>query len=122
MLAQTDTRISPLAGKPATPAMRLDVPGLVTAYFSNLPDASLPEQQVEFGLTGHRGRALQCTFNEAHVLSISQAICECRRMQGIDGPLFLGMDTHALSVPAVAGALEVLAGNGVDVMLAARDE
>ena len=116
------SRISPLAGKPATPAMLVDVPKLLTAYFAHVPDASVSEQRVAFGTSGHRGRALECSFNESHVLSISQAICDYRKQQGIGGPLYLGIDTHALSVPAAAGALEVLAANDVDVMLAAHDE
>jgi len=115
-------KISPMAGKLATPAILVNVPKLVTAYFSHVPDASLLEQRVAFGSSGHRGRALDYSFNERHVLSISQAICDYRRRHGIGGPLYLGMDTHALSMPAAAGALEVLAANGVDVMLADRDE
>ena len=115
-------KISPLAGKPATPAMLVDVPRLVTAYYTDVPDPSLPGQRVAFGTSGHRGSSLEKTFNEWHVLAISQAICQYRTQQGIDGPLFLGIDTHALSVPACASALEVLAANGVDVMLAEHDE
>ncbi len=113
---------SPLAGKHASPDMLVDVPRLVTAYYTHAPDPSVPQQRVAFGTSGHRGSAFLGTFNEPHVLAISQALCEYRRRQGIDGPLFLGIDTHALSVPACASALEVLAANGVDVMLAARDE
>jgi phosphoglucomutase len=115
-------KASPTAGKPATPAMLVDVPGLVTAYHTGVPDYSVPEQRVAFGTSGHRGSAFQNTFNQWHVLAISQAICDYRKRQGIGGPLFLGIDTHALSVPACASALEVLAANGVDVMLAERDE
>jgi hypothetical protein len=111
-------RVSPLAGKPATPAMLVDVPRLVTAYYTGIPDSSVPAQRVAFGTSGHRGSAFENTFNEWHVLAISQAICDYRKQRGIDGPLFLGIDTHALSVPACASALEVLAANGVDVMLA----
>ncbi len=114
--------ISPLAGKPAPPAILVDVPKLVTAYYTNVPDASVPEQRVGFGTSGHRGCAFDHTFNQSHVWAISQAICDYRRQQGIAGPLFLGIDTHALSVPACASALEVLAANGVDVMLAEHDE
>lgn len=114
--------VSHLAGKPATPAMLVDVPRLVTAYYSEVPDPSVPEQPVAFGTSGHRGSAIESTFNEWHVLAISQAICDCRTQQGIDGPLFDGADTHALSAPACASALEVLAGNGVEVMLAEHDE
>ena len=115
-------KISPLAGKPAAPAMLVDIPRLVTAYYTGVPDPSVLGQQVLFGTSGHRGSAFEKTFNEWHVLAISQAICEHRAQHGIDGPLFLGIDTHALSVPACASALEVLAANGVHVMLAERDE
>jgi phosphoglucomutase len=115
-------KTSPLAGKPATPEMLVDVSRLVTAYYTEVPDSSVPAQRVAFGTSGHRGCAFDKTFNEWHVLAISQAICEYRVRQGIDGPLFLGIDTHALSVPACASALEVLAANGVDVMLAKDDE
>jgi len=111
-----------MAGKPATPAMLVNVPKLVTTYFSHVPDASQLEQRVFFGTSGHCGRPVDYSFNERHVLSITQAICDHRKLRGIDGPLYLGIDTHALSVPASAGALEVLAANGVDVMLAERDE
>ena len=111
---------SPLAGKPATAAMLVDVPRLVSAYYADAPDASVPEQRVAFGTSGHRGSSFERTFNERHVLAISQAICDYRKQRGIGGPLHLGIDTHALSVPACASALEVLAANGVEVMLAAR--
>ena len=116
----TVMNISPLAGKPATPAMLVDVPRLVTAYYTDVPDPSVPAQRVAFGTSGHRGSAFDAAFNEWHVLAITQAICHYRKQQGIDGPLFLGIDTHALSEPACASALEVLAANGVDVMLAER--
>ena len=115
-------RISPLAGKPVEPSMLVDVPRLVTAYFDEVPDSSVPEQRVAFGTSGHRGSSFQKAFNEWHILAISQAICLYRQQHQIDGPLFLGMDTHALSVPALDQALEVLAANGVEVMLANRDE
>ena len=118
----TPAKVSPLAGKPATLAMLVDVPRLVTAYYTEVPDASVPAQRVAFGTSGHRGSAFKVTFNEWHVLAISQAICDYRKRHSIDGPLFLGIDTHALSVPACASALEVLAANGVEVMLADRDE
>jgi phosphoglucomutase len=118
----TPAKVSPLAGKAATPAMLVDVPRLVTAYYTEVPDASVPEQRVAFGTSGHRGSAFERTFNQSHVLAISQAICDYRKGKGIGGPLFLGIDTHALSVPACASALEVLAANGVDVMLAEHDE
>jgi phosphoglucomutase len=113
---------NPLAGKPATAAPLADIARLVTAYFSDAPDAAIPEQRVAFGTSGHRGSALARTFNEAHVLAITQAICEFRGTRSIDGPLFLGIDTHALSEPARVSALEVLAANGVQVMLAENDE
>ena len=116
------TRISPLAGKPAPSSLLVDVPRLVTAYYTGIPDPSVPAQRVAFGTSGHRGSAFDISFNEWHVLAITQAICQYRKGQGIDGPLFLGIDTHALSQPAYASALEVLAANGVDVMLATHDE
>jgi phosphoglucomutase len=100
----------------------VNVPRLVTAYYTEVPDPSVPEQRVAFGTSGHRGSAFEKSFNEWHVLAIGQAICQYRKQQGIDGPLFLGIDTHALSVPACANALEVLAANGVEVMLAGNDE
>lgn len=115
-------KINPLAGKPATAAMLVNVPRLITAYFNNIPDPSLPGQRVAFGTSGHRGSAFDTSFNEWHVLAISQAICQYRQHMGICGPLFLGIDTHALSVPAMTSALEVLAANGVEVMLASNDE
>lgn len=115
-------KTNPLAGKPAQPSMLVNVPRLVTAYYSNLFDPALPGQRVAFGTSGHRGSAFENSFNEWHVLAISQAICDYRTQRGIDGPLFLGIDTHALSEPAFASALEVLAANGVDVMLADKDE
>jgi phosphoglucomutase len=102
--------------------MLVDVPKLVAAYHTDVPDPAVPGQRVAFGTSGHRGSALEKTFNEWHVLAIAQAICRYRSAQGIDGPLFLGIDTHALSEPAGASALEVLAANGVDVMLAEHDE
>ncbi len=97
--------VSPFAGKPAQPAMLVNVPELVTAFYTEVPDPSMPEQWVAFGTSGHRGSALERTFNEWHVLAISQAICQYRKKRSIDGPLFLGIDTHALSVPDRAGAL-----------------
>ena len=114
--------ISPLAGHPAPPSMLLDVSRLITAYYTRIPDPAIPAQRVAFGTSGHRGSAFETTFNEWHVVAISEAICRYRRLQGIDGPLFLGVDTHALSVPACATALEVLAAYGVEVMLAEHDE
>jgi phosphoglucomutase len=115
-------KVNPNAGKLAEPAMLVNVPKLVTAYYTEVPDPSVQAQRVSFGTSGHRGSAFQKAFNEWHILAISQAICLYRRQQKIDGPLFLGMDTHALSVPALASALEVLAANGVDVMIAPGDE
>ncbi len=116
------SKVSPLAGKPAPPTILVDVPRLITAYYTEMPDASVPEQRVAFGTSGHRGSALGRSFNERHILAISQAICLYRERKKIDGPLFLGMDTHALSVPASASAVEVFAANGVDLMIAEGDE
>ena len=116
------TRISPLAGQPAPASMLVDVGKLVAAYFSERPDPTVAAQRVAFGTSGHRGSAFDVSFNEWHMLAITQAICDHRRGQGIAGPLFLGLDTHALSKPACTSALEVLAANGVDVMLATNDE
>ena len=115
-------KVTPLAGKPAESSMLVNVPGLITAYYTETPDPSAPEQRVAFGTSGHRGSAFRKAFNEWHILAITQAICLYRRQQKIDGPLFLGMDTHALSAPALASALEVLAANGVEVMLAEKEE
>ncbi len=115
-------KISPLAGKPAPPEILVDVPRLITAYYTDFPDPSVAAQRVAFGTSGHRGSSFQRAFNERHILAITQAICQYRAQQEITGPLFLGIDTHALSVPACATALEVLAANGVEVMLAEDDE
>ncbi len=115
-------RISPLAGTPARDAPRVDVAALVAAYFGDRPDPAVPAQRVAFGTSGHRGSPLSTSFNEAHVLAISQAICEYRSAEGINGPLFLGIDTHALSRPAAESALEVFAANGVHVLIAEDDE
>ncbi len=115
-------KASPCAGKPADASILVKVPELVTAYYTQTPDPSVPGQGVAFGTSGHRGSAFEKAFNEPHILAISQAICLYRKRKKIDGPLFLGMDTHALSVPAHASALEVLAANGVDVMIANGDE
>ena len=106
-----------LAGKPVPPSMLLDVPALVTAYFTGEPDAANPTQRVAFGTSGHRGSAFANSFNEAHIVAIAQAICRYRKGRGIDGPLFMGIDSHALSFPAFASALEVFAANDVDVMI-----
>src|SRR5947209_8625150 len=113
---------SSLAGKPAEPAMLVNVPRLITAYYTEVPDPAVPEQRVIFGTSGHRGTSLAKSFNEWHILAISQAVCLYRRQQRLGGPLFLGMDTHALSVPALSTALEVLAANGVEVMISEGDE
>ena len=113
--------ISPLAGKPADPSLLINVPRLVTAYYTGRPDPSVPAQRVVFGTSGHRGSALDNAFNEAHILAITQGICLYRKQQSIDGPLYIGIDTHALSEPAFASALEVLAANGVDVMVDANN-
>src|SRR5271154_6102205 len=115
-------KISPLAGKPAPASMLVNAPRLVTAYYTEQPDPSVPAQRVAFGTSGDRGSSFDKAFNEWHILAITQAICLYRKQKNIDGPLFLGMDTHALSVPALASALEVLAANEVDVMLAQGDE
>ncbi len=115
-------RVSPLAGHPAPPGGLVDVPRLVTAYYTLRPDPTVGAQRVAFGTSGHRGSSLEASFNEAHVLAISQAICTYRQQQGIEGPLFIGFDTHALSAPAFASALEVLAANGVQVFVSAADE
>jgi phosphoglucomutase len=113
---------SPLAGKHLPNSALVDVPRLITAYYSELPDVSVPAQRVAFGTSGHRGSALTCSFNERHILAVSQAICLYRAAKGINGPLFLGIDTHALSEPALVSAIEVLAANGVELMLAEGDE
>ena len=115
-------KVSPFAGKPPEPSMLVNVPKLVTAYYTEVPEPSVPRQRVAFGTSGHRGCAFDNSFNEWHVLAISQAICHYRKQQGIDGPLFLGIDTHALSEPALTSTLEVLAANGVEVMLADKGE
>src|SRR5271154_4784970 len=115
-------KISSLAGKPAPAAMLVNIPRLITAYYTEVPDPSIPAQRVLFGTSGHRGCAFEGSFNEWHVLAISQAICRYRKRRGIDGPLFLGIDTHALSEPACASALEVLAANDVEVMIARNGE
>jgi len=114
--------LSPLAGKAAPASILVDVPRLITAYYTERPDVEQREQRVAFGTSGHRGISFDATFTESHVLAMSQAICAYRKQQGIDGPLFLGFDTHALSAPAFASALEVLAANGVEVMIAADGE
>jgi phosphoglucomutase len=113
--------ISPLAGKPADQSQLINVPRLVTAYYTGQPDPSIPAQRVVFGTSGHRGSSLDNAFNEAHIVAITQAICNYRKQQNIDGPLYMGVDTHALSEPAFASALEVLVANAVDVMIDANN-
>jgi phosphoglucomutase len=120
--AEETMNVNPRAGKPADPAELVNVPDLVTAYYADAPDPSVPAQRVAFGTSGHRGSSFKKSFNEWHILAISQAICLYRKQHKIDGPLFLGADTHALSAPALASALEVLAANGVEVMISAGDE
>ncbi len=115
-------RISPQAGQPAQAVPRLDVAKLIDAYYAQRPDPSDPPQRVAFGTSGHRGSSFETRFNEAHVLAITQAICDYRLGQAIDGPLFIGFDTHALSMPAFESALEVLAANGVTVMVSRDGE
>ncbi len=111
---------SPRAGQPAAAADLVDVAKLVTAYFTVHPDPGEPAQRVSFGTSGHRGSAFTATFNEDHIAATTQAICEYRAARGIDGPLYLGADTHALSEPAQVTALELLAANGVHVLCDAR--
>jgi len=115
-------QISPLAGKPAPKSILVDIPKLLAAYSDLKPDPSVPAQRVAFGTSGHRGSSFDRSFNEWHILAISQAICEYRKSKGIDGPLFIGFDTHALSQPAFENALEVLAANGVETMIATGGE
>ncbi len=114
-------RISPLAGKPLPASMLVNVPRLTAAYFLLQPDSSIAAQRVAFGTSGHRGSAFNSAFNEAHILATTQAICSYRKSKGFDGPLFVGMDTHALSEPALASTVEVLAANGVATMLDSSD-
>ena len=113
--------INPRAGKTADPSMLANIPRLVTAYFAGKPDPSVPAQRVAFGTSGHRGSAFNNAFNEAHILSVSQAVCDHRRKRGITGPMFVSIDTHALAEPALASALEVFAANGVEVMVDEHD-
>jgi phosphoglucomutase len=113
--------VDPRAGKTVEPSMLANIPRLVTAYFAGKPDPSVASQRVSFGTSGHRGSALNDAFNEAHILAISQAICDHRRASGLTGPLFVGIDTHALAEPALASALEVFAANGVEAMVDEHD-
>src|SRR5215212_5692444 len=109
----------PLAGKPAPRELLVNVPRLISAYYTGKPDASISEQQVAFGTSGHRGSSLLSSFNEDHILAVCQAICEWRRAQAITGPLYIGMDTHALSEPALATAIEVFAANEMHIFIQA---
>jgi len=117
----TDVSVSPLAGKPAPRELLVDLGRLERAYYDRVPDPANPAEQVSFGTSGHRGSSLRGSFNEAHIVAITQAICEYRRSQSIDGPLYMGKDTHALSRPAERTALEVLAANGVDTVIQQDD-
>ena len=114
-------KTSPYAGKLPEQEMLVNVPRLVTAFYARTPDPDVPEQRVAFGTSGHRGSSLDCSFNEDHILAVTQAICMYRKKENIDGPLFLGIDTHALSEPAFVAVLEVLAANGVEVMIAGEE-
>src|SRR5271165_2915585 len=118
---KTGVTISPLAGKPAPKEMLVDLVRLERDYYDKRPDVSDPNQMVIFGTSGHRGSSLHATFTEAHILAITQAICEYRQRQGTDGPLYMGKDTHALSAPAQRTALEVLAANGVETIIQRDD-
>ena len=113
--------LSPLAGKPAPPDILVDLTALERAYYDRRPAMEDPAQRVSFGTSGHRGSSLRGSFNEAHILAVTQAICEYRRAQGTDGPLYMGKDTHALSGPAQRSALEVLAANGVETIIQRDD-
>lgn len=115
-------KINPLAGKPAPLELLVNLPRLITEHYTGIPDCSMPAQQVTFGTSGHRGSSFKLSFNEWLIFAIIQAICLYRKEQNISGPLYLGVDTHALFVPACTTALEVLAANGVEVMLAEGDE
>src|SRR5580698_8364123 len=116
-----DESISPLAGKPAPKDMLVDLKRLERDYIDRKPDLADPNQLVSFGTSGHRGSSLRGTFTEAHILAITQAICDYRRAHNISGPLFMGKDTHALSAPAQRTALEVLAANGVETFIQPND-
>ena len=113
--------VSELAGRPAEPGLLIDVDRLVGAYFDRRPDPAIPSERVAFGTSGHRGSSLTTSFNEAHILAISAAICRYRRRERIAGPLFIGRDTHALSEPAFRTAIEVLVADGVDVLVDSVD-
>src|SRR4051812_50229566 len=109
--------VNPKAGTTPDPSQLTNIPRLISAYYTGRPDPSIRSQRVTFGTSGHRGSSLNCAFNEAHILATTEAICRYRKAQGTDGPLFLGMDTHALSEPAFASALEILAAHNVDAMI-----
>jgi phosphoglucomutase len=113
----SETHLSPLAGKPVPRALLTNIPRLMTAYFTLKPDPAIPTQKVAFGTSGHRGSAFSAAFNEWHILAITQAVCLYRKQAGITGPLFIGMDTHALSEAALASAIEVLAANGIETRI-----
>src|SRR5262245_19067152 len=113
--------ISPLAGRPTPKEMLVDVRQLENAYFEHRPNLDDPGQLISFGTSGHRGTPSRGTFTEAHILAITQAICDYRRLHKTDGPLYMGKDTHALSTPAQRTALEVLAGNGVETVIERDD-
>src|SRR5260370_7122710 len=110
-------KVSSLAGKTADPSMLVNIPRLVTAYFAEKPDPSVPSQRVAFGTSGHRGSAFNNAFNENHILAISQAVCDHRQAVGITGPLFIGIDTHALAEAALVSPLEVFAAHRFEVMI-----
>src|SRR6185312_12933603 len=114
--------VSPYAGKPAEQNILVNIPRLVSAYYTGIPDPAISAQRIAFGTSGHRGSAFKNSFNERHILAITQAICLYRKQQKIDGPLYIGFDTHALSAPAFATSMEVLAANGVEVMISEKDE
>ena len=114
--------ISPLAGKPAPQDVLVNIPKLVTAYYTGKPDSFIASEKVSFGTSGHRGSSFKNSFNENHILAITQAICFYRKQKSIDGPIFIGFDTHALSAPAFATAIEVLAANDIETMIATNDE
>src|SRR5436189_3162017 len=116
-----DEHVSPLAGQPAPPELIIDVDKLIAAYYDLHPDPAEPAQRVQFGTSGHRGSAADGTFNEDHILAVTQAIVEYRKAEGITGPLYLGKDSHALSAPAERTALEVLSAHGIEVFLAANN-
>ncbi|MFT8722383.1 MAG: phosphoglucomutase, alpha-D-glucose phosphate-specific, partial [Acetobacter malorum] len=113
--------LSPFAGKTLDPSQLTDIPALIAAYYDRKPDVSIPTQRVSFGTSGHRGSSFHTSFNEGHILAICEAICRHRKAEGIDGPLFVGMDTHALSGPAQRSAIEVFAAHGLDVRVDQND-